>query len=136
MHWGIAFKEGRDLELVGKDGKLITAKVAIQETWQAMENLVKKGLVKSIGVSNFSTIMLVDLLTYAKIKPVMNQVELHPYLTQEKLVAFCAYKEIAVTAYSPLGRSGVKETEGPKLFDEPIVKELARKYKKHQPKFY
>lgn len=130
MHWGIAFRHGEDLEPVDKNGKVITDNVSIQETWQAMESLVKKGLVKSIGVANFTTMMLVDLLTYAKVKPVMNQVELHPYNSQAELVEFCKYKEIGVTAYSPLGRQGVKTVAGPKLFDDPVIRQVADKYKK------
>lgn len=119
MHWGIALDE---------KGNLL--KVSIQQTWTAMERLVKKGLVKSIGVSNFTAIMIVDLLTYAKIKPVMNQVELHPYLTQEALVAFCQEKKIALTAYSPLGNPGLVGDSGPSLFKEPIIKKLSKKYNK------
>lgn len=113
-----------------ENGKVIIDAVSTQETWKAMEGLVEKGLVKSIGVSNFTTTMLLDLLTYAKIKPVMNQIELHPYNTQSELVDFCKYKDIAVTAYSPLGRQGVKTIEGPKLFDESIIQALAVKHKK------
>lgn len=120
MHWGIALKPG----------KAVIDDVSIQETWGAMEELVKKGLVKSIGVANFTTMMLVDLLTYAKIKPVMNQIELHPYNSQVELIEFCQYKNIAVTAYSPLGRQGVTTIKGPKLFDEQIIKHIATKHTK------
>jgi len=125
IHWGMAFKPGNDLEPIGEDGKVITDNVPIQETWKAMEELVKKGLVKSIGVANFTTTMLLDLLTYTKLAPVMNQIELHPYNTQTELIDYCTYKNIAVTAYSPLGH------EGPQLFNEVIIKELASKYKKN-----
>ena len=83
MHWGIAFRKNSD--------NTKPAPIPIQETWQAMEKLVKKGLVKSIGICNFTTMMLIDLLTYAKIKPVINQIELHPYNTQEKIIVFCKY---------------------------------------------
>ncbi len=131
MHWGIAFKKSEDLEPIGKDGKVMTENVSIQQTWEAMENLVKRGLVKSIGVANFRTIMLVDLLTYAKIPPTVNQIELHPYNTQDELVKFCKEKGIAVTAYSPLGRQGVhRDNSSPKLFDEQIIKKLTAKHKK------
>lgn len=129
MHWGIAFQHSHGLEPIGSDGMALTDKVSIQETWQAMEQLVEKGLVKSIGVANFTSIMLVDLLTYAKIKPSMDQVELHPYNTQEGLLKFCEYNNIAVTAYSPLGRQGT-DREGPRIFDEKLVASLAKKYKK------
>ena len=59
---------------------------------EAMEKLVDDGLVKHIGVSNFSTKQVEDLLEYARIKPVINQVELHPLLAQRKLVGVCARK--------------------------------------------
>lgn len=130
IHWGVAFKPGGDLEPLDKNGKAVTEPVSIQETWQAMENLVKKGLVRSIGVANFTTMMLVDLLTYAKIKPVINQIELHPYNMQTELVSFCKYKNIAVTAYSPLGRQGVTSIKKPKLFDETIIRDRAKKHNK------
>lgn len=129
MHWGVAFEHSADLEPVGKDGHAKVDKVRIQETWQAMEELVEKGLVKAIGVANFTTIMLVDLLTYAKIIPVVNQIELHPYNTQEELLKFCENKSIAVTAYSPLGRQGT-DREGPRIFDEKVIKDLTKKYNK------
>lgn len=132
MHWGIAFRPGGDLEPIGEDGKVILEKVSIAETWKAMEELVKEGLVKSIGVANFNAIMLVDLLASSKIPPVMNQIELHPYNVQEDLVKFCIEKGINVTAYSPLGRHGVARdnSSGPILFNEEILKELSQKYNK------
>ncbi len=83
--------------------KMQPAKVPISETWQAMEELVDAGLVKNIGVCNFGVSLLRDLLSYARIPPAMLQVELHPYLTQEKLLRFCAAADIAVTGFSPLG---------------------------------
>lgn len=132
MHWGIAFKPGGDLEPMGKDGKVILEKVPVYKTWEAMENLVKKGLVKSIGVANFTTMMLVDLLAASKIPPAMNQIELHPYNTQEEIVELCKYKQIAVTAYSPLGRSGIHRdgSMGKKIADDPIIGKIASKYSK------
>ncbi|KAM9962347.1 hypothetical protein ACTFIR_005255 [Dictyostelium discoideum] len=69
-----------------------------------MEKLVEFGLVKSIGVSNFNVQNFVDLLSYTKIKPVVNQVEIHPYLTQLKLQEYCEKYEIKLVAYSPLGQ--------------------------------
>lgn len=74
----------------------------LSETWGAMEDLVRAGLVKNIGVCNFGVSLLRDLLSYAQIPPAVLQVELHPYLTQEKLLRFCRESGIAVTAFSPL----------------------------------
>ena len=124
IHWGIAFRPGGDLEPLDKNGRVFTEPVSIQDTWQAMEQLVKKGLVASIGVSNFSSPMLLDLLTYASVKPVTNQIELHPYMAQTELVEYCKSHGITLTAYSPLG------SKGPQLFDGPVIQKLAAKYGK------
>ena len=75
----------------------------MQETWTAMEELVKEGLVRNIGVCNVGTAMLRDMMNYATIKPSVLQVEMHPFLAQEKLLRFCRTKGIAVTAFSNLG---------------------------------
>lgn len=83
--------------------KMEFASVPIQKTWQAMEELVDSGLVKNIGICNFTTGLMSDLLSYARIRPSVLQVELHPYLTQEKLVRYCQQEKIAVTGFSPLG---------------------------------
>jgi D-xylose reductase len=79
------------------------ARIAIAETWGAMEELVRAGLVQRIGVSNFGVSLIRDLLAYAQIRPSVLQIESHPFLTQEKLLRFCRQEGIAVTAFSPLG---------------------------------
>ncbi len=79
------------------------AKIPLSETWHAMETMVDKGLCKEIGVCNYTSGLLQDLINYARIKPSMLQIESHPYLTQEKLIRFCLQQDIAVTAFSPLG---------------------------------
>ena len=77
--------------------------VPLHVTWKQLEDQVKAGKVKSIGVSNFNVQLLLDLLSYAEIKPVCNQIEVHPYLTQEDLIGFCQKYGVEVVAYSPLG---------------------------------
>jgi D-xylose reductase len=77
--------------------------VPLAETWRAMEELVRAGLVRRIGLSNVGTSQLRDLLAYAQIRPSVLQIELHPRLTQDKLLRFCREEAIAVTAFSPLG---------------------------------
>lgn len=79
------------------------ARVPISETWQAMEDLQQQKKASHIGVCNFGTALLNDLLSYAKIRPSLLQIELHPLLTQEKLVRFARENDVAVTAFSPLG---------------------------------
>lgn len=73
------------------------------DTWRAMEELVDAGLVKSIGVSNFSIQELERLLAACRIRPVVNQVECHPYLHQDELRAYMDAKDIRLVAYCPLG---------------------------------
>ena len=77
--------------------------VPISETWAAMEKLVDDGLVKHIGICNFGTSLLRDLLSYARIRPSVLQVESHPFLVQAKLLRYCQQENIAYTAFSPLG---------------------------------
>ena len=77
--------------------------VPLAETWQAMEQLVRAGKVRHIGVCNYSSGLLNDLMAYATIKPAMLQIESHPYLTQEPLLRLAADYGMAVTAFSPLG---------------------------------
>jgi len=85
-------------------------------------------------VSNCNVQMLVDLWSYARIKPVMNQIELHPYNVQNDLVAFHKRLGVHVTAYAPLGSSGwgIKEEKlkSLNLLEEPVVKEIAAKHGK------
>jgi len=127
MHWGIAFAPGNNLEPIGKDGLVKRESVSIKETWQAMEKLVENGLVKSIGVSNFTVMMIMDLLSYAKIKPAMNQVEIHPYNSQQELVDFCHKQGIQITAYSPLSSSDLNNQ---RPIDDKTVIEIAACHKK------
>ncbi|MDG1065025.1 MAG: aldo/keto reductase [Luminiphilus sp.] len=99
--------------------------VPIAETWGAMEGLVEAGLVKEIGVCNFNTGLLHDLIASAHIKPALLQVESHPYLTQERLIRLAHQYDMAVTAFSPLGslsylELGMAEAQE-SLLDEPSI---------------
>ncbi|MDD4938456.1 MAG: aldo/keto reductase [Candidatus Shapirobacteria bacterium] len=120
IHWGLSFKDNLTSEI---------DPVPIQNTWRAMEDLVKKGLVKNIGVSNFTTAMLIDILSYAKILPANNQIEVHPYNSQAELIKFCHSKNITVTAYSPLG--GQPKKGSPHLLENPIINKIAKKHNKN-----
>lgn len=96
----------------------------IKETWQILEEYVKNGKVRSIGISNFKKQHLDDLMSYAKIKPVLNQIEVHPYFTQEQNIADTKGYDIVVQGWSPFG-SGVNNV----LQDETLQK-IAQKYNK------
>ncbi|QPG75209.1 hypothetical protein FOA43_002559 [Brettanomyces nanus] len=93
-------------------------------TWRALQEAVADGSVKNIGVSNYGIKHLKELLSYPdlKVKPVINQLELHPWLTRDELVDFCRKHGIAIEAYSPLTRA--------KKLDDPDLVKLASKYGK------
>jgi diketogulonate reductase-like aldo/keto reductase len=105
------------------------ARVPLSETWAAMEGLVQAGLTRNIGVCNFNTSLLRDLMAYAAIPPAVLQVESHPYLAQEKLLRFCDENQIAVTAFSPLGPMSYHclgmAAPGESILDEPTVREIS-----------
>jgi len=103
--------------------------VPLSETWSALEELVHENLVKSIGISNFNLQLTKDLLSYAKVKPAVNQVELHPLLTQDDLVKFHQENGILISAYAPLGGQHASLGSNPVLGLEP-VKRIAQKHKK------
>lgn len=92
-------------------------------TWGAMEEL-DTGLVKSIGVSNFSVKNLQGIVEHADIIPAINQVEVHPFLQQDKLYGFCRQNNIILTAYSPLGSSQSDAC----LLKHPVIESIAEKY--------
>lgn len=100
--------------------------IPVKETWTAMEDLVRKGLVRNIGVSNFTIAKLKPLLEYATVKPAVNQVELHLKFQQGPLVKYCRENNIVVNAYRPLCFVKVGEN----LIDNDTVKKVAAKYGK------
>jgi D-xylose reductase len=110
------------------------ARVPLADTWGAMEELVRSGLVRYIGVCNYGTALLRDLLNYADIRPAVLQIELHPYLAQEKLVRFCRENGIAVTAFSPLGAQSYftlnMARADESVLDRAAVREAARRHGK------
>jgi len=114
------------------------AKVPISETWAAMEELAtqKDSFIRSIGVSNFHTQLLYDLLNYCKIQPAVLQIEHHPYLTQPNLIHMAQENGIAVTGYSTFGPQSFIElgnnvAKGTKpLFEADVVKKIADKHGK------
>ena len=108
--------------------KMELIEVSVQSTWQAMEALVEEGLVKNIGLSNFSCQGIRDVISYAKIKPAVLQVEIHPYLQQVNLVRFAQSLGIHVTAFSPLGHGASYFNPSISVINEVIVKEMAMKH--------
>ena len=108
--------------------------VSIYDTWRAMEQIQQDGLSREIGVSNFGTSQLRDMLVWAKIPPAVLQIELHPYLTQEKLLRFCQESDIAVTGFSPLGALSYFSLKmaqpDESVVDQPAIAQIAQKHGK------
>lgn len=107
------------------------ARVPLSETWRAMETAAEEGLVRDIGVCNYNTALLRDCLNYANRAPAVLQIESHPYLTQPRLLRFCAEQDIAVTAFSPLGALSYVELGMAAAEDaviaQPVVVDIARR---------
>lgn len=132
MHWPMAFERGVELMPRRPDGTVRYADTHYLDTWAAMERLVDKGLVKAIGLSNFNARQIDEVLSIAKHKPVVNQVECHPYLIQSELLKHCRSRGLAVTAYSPLGspdRPWAAPGE-PLLLDDPRIVAIAKRCNK------
>uniref|UniRef100_A0A8C6V7X3 alcohol dehydrogenase (NADP(+)) n=1 Tax=Naja naja TaxID=35670 RepID=A0A8C6V7X3_NAJNA len=132
MHWPHAFERGNNLFPKNPDGTMRYDYIDYKDTWKAMEKLVEKDLVKNIGLSNFNSRQIDDVLSIASVKPAVLQVECHPYLVQRELIAHCHQRGLVVTAYSPLGSPDRmwKHPDEPVLLDEPGIKKLAEKYRK------
>lgn len=107
-------------------------RVPLADTWGAMEELVHSGLVRTIGVCNYSIALMRDLLAYSSISPAVLQIERHPLLRQEKLVRFCQNEDISVTGFSPLGAQSYfalgMAASGDSLLDHPVVSDIARRH--------
>ncbi|HVT67580.1 MAG TPA: aldo/keto reductase [Trebonia sp.] len=88
-------------------------------TWKTLEDFYREGRARSIGVSNFQPHHLRRLHQDSEIIPAVNQIECHPYLTQDELHAFCATHQIAVEAWSPLGQGAV--------LDDPVIRSVAER---------
>lgn len=110
IHWPASMKLYTDWRKINAD------------TWRGMESLYEDGVVKNIGVCNFKIHHLEELKKTAKILPVIDQVELHPGLNQDELIAYCKKENISIEASSPLGNGQVLENDVlKKISDEKSV---------------
>ncbi|KAF8730655.1 hypothetical protein AX14_005301 [Amanita brunnescens Koide BX004] len=125
MHWPVPLNPNGNHPMVPKlpDGtRDVDRSWDISDTWKQMELLVKKGKVRTIGLSNCSQVKIEHILTKAEIVPAVNQLELHVYNPQHNLLAYMKSKNIVPQAYSPLG-----STNAPLLTDE-VVTQIAAKH--------
>ena len=128
IHWPVALKNDVVFPKKGED-ILSPDELPLSETWLGMEQAVNHGLARHIGVSNFSIEKLKKLMKGANIKPELNQIELHPYLQQEKMLHWCNDNGVLLTAYAPLGsrdrHPSMKGDNEPSLLENPIINEVA-----------
>jgi diketogulonate reductase-like aldo/keto reductase len=121
-------------EWTNLEGKMVLVPNDITSTWRAMEDLVASGEARQIGVCNFSTQLLRQLLSTCRIRPVTLQVEIHPHNSQARLVRFAHDAGMHVTAFSVLGASSYLEldmaTQGDVLLENPIIVAIATHYQK------
>ena len=128
-HWPCGIKYD---ELSGEKKK----HPSIFEFWPKMESLVEEGITRGIGCSNYNVQSLLNLLSFCRIRPLVNEVELHPYYYQENLKKFCDKENIALIAYYPLAHGNgarvfISEHNGQmNSFEEKNVVSLAEKYNK------
>lgn len=131
VHWPVAIERGLGMPKSPSDF-IPPEEVSLADTWEAMEALVDDGLVRHIGVSNFSVEKLRALSEEASRKPEMNQIELHPYLPQPDMLTFADEADVHLTAYSPLGSldrpDSMKAEDEPILIEDPTIKEIADRH--------
>ncbi|KAK9878911.1 hypothetical protein WA026_003738 [Henosepilachna vigintioctopunctata] len=133
VHWPVAQKIVGEIDPKDPFTNAVVFKHDFVETWKGMEECVKLGLTKSIGLSNFNSKQILRILDAATILPVTNQVEVNPHLNQKKLIKFCKDRNITITAYSPFGspaRTWAKPGQPEIAFDHPTFVEIGRIYGK------
>jgi diketogulonate reductase-like aldo/keto reductase len=129
IHWPIAAEKGDDNKpKIGPDGKYVIKKDLTENpepTWRAMEEIYASGKARAIGVSNWTIDGLKKLMAFAKVKPAVNQIEIHPFLPNEELVKFCLENDILPAAYSPLGSQNQVPTTGETVRSNKTLNEVA-----------
>ncbi|ORY60206.1 aldo/keto reductase [Pseudomassariella vexata] len=130
IHWPVSFQKTDDKERFPVNPateEIAVIEVPIKDTWKVMEEMVKKGKVRSIGVSNFTREKIEDLWKTAEIKPAVNQIEAHPYFQQPEFLEWMKKNDIVVEAYSPLGNNIYNLPRG---VDDSAVLNIAKRLNK------
>ncbi|XP_035658206.1 aldo-keto reductase family 1 member A1-like [Branchiostoma floridae] len=132
IHWPMGYVRSKDYQREHQEGTVRHSGDHYTETWQAMESLVEEGLVREIGLSNFNSKQILEILAVAKTKPSVLQIESHPYFPQHRLIDFCKQHGIVVVAYAPLGTREYRfrKPDVPSLLEDPRVVTIAEKHKK------
>jgi diketogulonate reductase-like aldo/keto reductase len=122
IHWPLSVKVVND--------KYVKNPVPISKTWQEMEKCVHLGLARNIGVSNFKFQLLQDLLSYCEIRPVCNQIEIHPLNNRRAFVQWMLSEQIQTIAYSPLGFCSAITNEEDIILKNPEILSISEHYGK------
>lgn len=129
IHWPVCIKPEVRYPETGSDF-ILPDELPLAQTWEGMESCANEGLSKHIGVSNTSIKKLTGLMETSCIKPEMNQIELHPFLQQNDMLAYCKNNQILVTAYAPLGSGDrpaiLKSKDEKSLFDNPVIIKISQ----------
>ncbi|KAK5109047.1 Glycerol 2-dehydrogenase (NADP(+)) [Meristemomyces frigidus] len=131
VHWPIAAeKNAENMPRLDEKEQYVIKKELTRDhkpTWKAMEEIYDSGKAKAIGVSNWTVHNLEDMLSWARIKPAVNQIEIHPFLPNDELVKYCFDHDIMPAAYSPLGSQNQIPTTGEKVNTNPTLIRIAQK---------
>jgi len=130
IHWPVAFQHNSG-QFYSKDvnGNPMLVDIPLGQTYAAMESLIDKGLVRSLGVSNFSISQYQEVSRGSRHKPVTNQIECHPYFNQNEMRAFLNKDHSVLTAYSPLGSVPAPHTQSSSpihIIKDPVVEEISK----------
>ncbi|CAG2112686.1 unnamed protein product, partial [Medioppia subpectinata] len=128
IHWPTPFKQVDDDYHPGaKEGHvLFDESIELYDVWREFEEIKKAGLVRSIGVSNFNSRQIQQLMDNSSTVPAVVQVESHPYFNNDRLRRWCLHFGIHLTAYSPLASTGPDLDQGiPRPIELPLIKQLA-----------
>ncbi|XP_057823253.2 aldo-keto reductase family 4 member C10 [Cryptomeria japonica] len=128
IHWPIKLRKEAPMS-ASKPKEEDFLPLDMKSTWQGMEQCLEMGFTKAVGVSNFSSKKIEDLLTHAKIPPAVDQVEMHPQWQQKKLRDYCNKHNIHVSAWGPLGGHN-KGWGSNEVMDNPLMHEIAQKHGK------
>mmetsp|Transcript_48107 Transcript_48107/g.145300 ORF Transcript_48107/g.145300 Transcript_48107/m.145300 type:complete len:650 (-) Transcript_48107:424-2373(-) len=130
----VPFEKKYPPEWSNLDGKMVLVPNDINATWRAMEQLVRDGKARQIGLSNFNCQHIRQILSTAMIRPSSLQIECHPHHIQQKLIRFARESGIRVTVFSPLGGTSYislnMSTKEDLLFTNPVIEILAQKHNK------
>lgn len=129
IHWPIAAENNEENKpKIGPDGKYIIKHELTKNpepTWRAMEELYNEGKAKAIGLSNWTIAGMEQILSLAKVKPHLNQIEIHPFLPNDEVIDFCFKNDIMPEAYSPLGSQNQVPSTGEKVSTNPTLNKIA-----------